>query len=357
MIDWHTVATISTGDGAVTGCVAIGRDGRQLFINAKAVIICTGGASALYKFHDNPTAILGDGYALAHRAGARLKDMEFIQFYPLIACEPHAPRMLILPFLADAGFIINDKHENLLEKYGLAEVESIAINARDRLSQALFKECLSGNSLYLDLTMLGEKGWNNPLGHDVRESFKRLYQVDTKPMRITPGAHFTIGGIVIDDRARTGVEGLFAAGESACGLHGANRMGGNALSETLVFGYRAGTAAARYCRERPDKSGPGPSPSNSFDPFGYSGGKHLPRQALDMVRETLWNLCGPVRRKEGLLQALKSIQTLKDEGLRCQDASQLSQAVAVSNGIETAQAIVQGALDRKESIGAHYRED
>ena len=180
MIDWHTVATLSTKDGSVTGCVAIGRDGRQLFIKAKAVIICTGGASALYKFHDNPTAILGDGYALAHQAGARLKDMEFIQFYPLIACEPHAPRMLLQPFLAETGFIINDKNENLLEKYGLTQVKSIAMKSRDRLSRALFKECLSGNSIYLDLRMLGEKDWNNPLGHDVRESLKRLYQAEHK---------------------------------------------------------------------------------------------------------------------------------------------------------------------------------
>ena len=151
--------------------------------------------------------------------------------------------------------------------------------------------------------------------------------------------------------------GLFAAGESACGLHGANRMGGNALSETLVFGYRAGIAAARYCRQPSGKSRPGTLASDSFDPARYSDGKHFPRQALDMLRETLWNLCGPVRRKEGLTQALEFIQKLKDEGLRCPDASHLSQAVAVSNSIETAQVIVQGALDRKESIGAHYRED
>jgi succinate dehydrogenase/fumarate reductase flavoprotein subunit len=358
MIDWHTVAALSTGDDGVTGCVAIGRDGRQLIIKANAVIICTGGASALYKFHDNPTASLGDGYALAHQAGARLKDMEFIQFYPLITCEPRAPRMLIQPFLAETGLIINDKNENLLEKYGLTEVKSIAMKSRDRLSRALFKECLSGNSIYLDLRMLGEKDWdNNPLGHNVRESFNRLYQADTKPVRITPAAHFTIGGIVIDDWARTGVEGLFAAGESACGLHGANRMGGNALSETLVFGYRAGIAAARYCRERSAKSRPGTSAPDSFNPLRYSEGKHLPRQAVGALRETFWNFCGPVRRKEGLAQALASVRRLKDEGLRCDDASQLSQAVAVSNSIETAQVIVQSALDRKESIGAHYRED
>ena len=119
-------------------------DGRPLAIHAKAVIVCTGGASALYKFHDNPSTNLGDGYALAQQAGARLKDMEFIQFYPLIAIEPHTPRMLIQPFLADTGQIINDKDENLLEKYGLTEARPVAIKARDRLSRAMFKEYLEG---------------------------------------------------------------------------------------------------------------------------------------------------------------------------------------------------------------------
>jgi fumarate reductase (CoM/CoB) subunit A len=357
MIDWHTAAEVSTRDGRVTGCIAIGPDGRQLMIRAKAAIICTGGASALYKLHDNPGMNLGDGYALALQAGARINDMEFIQFYPLITCEPHSPKILIQPFLAETGRIINDKNEDLLEKYDLTKARPVALKARDRLSRAMFTEYLSGRSVYLDLTMLTEKDWGNPFAHNVEESFDRLYQANKKPVRITPVAHFTMGGIVIDPWGKTGVEGLFAAGESACGLHGANRLGGNALSETLVFGYRAGTAAARYCGEQSHEPPNGVTGSWRFDPAVYTEGKHLPRQALDRLRETLWNLCGPVRRKEGLLQALKSIRRLKEEGLRCNDASQLASAVAVSKGIETAQLIAGAALERKESIGAHYRED
>ncbi len=356
MIDWHTAAALSAADGRLTGCVAIGRDGRQLFINSGAVIICTGGASALYKFHDNPTANLGDGYALAQKAGARLKDMEFIQFYPLIACEPHAPRILIQPYLAESGRIINDKNEDLLEKYDLANDRPVAIKARDKLSRALFTEYLSGNSTYLDLRGLKREDWDHPFGHNVQEDFERLYEADKKPVRIMAVAHFTMGGIPIDEWARTDVEGLFAAGESACGLHGANRMGGNALSETLVFGYRAGIAAARYCRER-HESRPGASTSGSFDPGRYSAGRHLPRQALTVLRDTLWNSCGPVRNKRGLVQAMETVVKLKEEGVRCEHASELASTVAVSNSIETAQAIVQGALDRQESIGAHFRED
>jgi len=356
MVDWYTVARLLHKDGRVTGCIAIGRDGRLLTINAKAVIACTGGASALYKFHDNPTANLGDGYAVAFQTGAHLRDMEFIQFYPFISHQAHTPRMLIHPFLTDRGLILNDKNENLLEKYGLTELKPLAVKARDRLSRAMCQEYQLGNTVYLDLRMLSEEDWKHPSAHDVREIFKRWFQTDKKPLRIAPVAHFTMGGVVIDDWARTSVEGLFAAGESACGLHGANRLGGNALTETVVFGYRAGVAAARYCREQSDRSRRSAA-SVRFDPGDYSNGKHLPRQALNALRETLWNFCGPVRRKQGLLQALESIQKLKHEGVRCADASQLPLAVAVSNSMETAEMIAQAALDRKESIGAHYRED
>ena len=354
-LDWHTVAALSMKDGRAAGCIAIGPDGHLLTIKSKAVIVCTGGASALYKFHDNPTTNLGDGYALAEQAGARLKDMEFIQFYPLITFEPRTPRMVIPPFLADTGLIINDKNENLLEKYGLTEARPVAIKARDRLSQAMFKEYLAGNTTYLDLRMLREKDWDNPFSHNVREAFVRRFQADEKPVRIMPVAHFTIGGCVIDEWGNTSAEGLFAAGESACGLHGANRMGGNALSETLVFGYRAGVSAARYAKVA-RQTGPGEA-ATLFSPTPFTQGKWEPAEALAAVREIMWNDCGPVRSHDGLAQALEKIDRLTVEGVRCTEARVLSMAVAVFNCLSTARAIAEGALGRKESIGAHYRED
>jgi fumarate reductase (CoM/CoB) subunit A len=354
-INWFTVARLTTENGRVTGCVAIGKDGHILTIHARAVIICTGGASAIYKFHDNPSTILGDGYALAHQAGALLRDMEFIQFYPLIAIEPHAPKTLIQPFLGDLGQIINDKGEDLLEKYDLTKAKPVAIKARDRLSRAMFKEYLQGSNVYLDVRALPEDKWSHPFAHNVRETFVRYFRADTKPVRMLPVAHFTIGGCVIDDWGNTSAEGLFAAGESACGLHGANRMGGNALSETLVFGYRAGVSAARYAKET-RQTGPGKA-ATLFSPTPFAQGKWKPAEALGALREIMWNDCGPIRTRDGLTRALEKIDRLTVEGVRCVEARELSMSVAVTNCLSTARAIAEGALERKESVGAHYRED
>lgn len=354
-LNWVTAARLITENGRVRGCIAIRRDGMPLTVHAKAVIMCTGGASAIYRFHDNPSTIVGDGYALVHHAGATLKDMEFVQFYPLIALEPHAPKTLIQPFLGDTGRIINDRGEDLLEKYDLTDAKPVAIKARDRLSRAMYKEYLEGSSVYLDLRALSEDEWSNPFAHNVRKEFVRYFRADTKPVRMMPVAHFSIGGAGIDDSGRTGVEGLFAAGEIACGLHGANRMGGNALSETLVFGYRAGASAAHYAKEAPST---GTSKgATRFDPTPYNAGKRRPAEALAALRETMWNDVGPVRTRKGLTQAIEKIDRLTAEGVKSTDGHELGAAVAVTNSFWTARAIAEGALARTESVGAHYRED
>jgi fumarate reductase (CoM/CoB) subunit A len=353
--NWVTAANLITEDGHVKGCVAIRRDGRPFTVHAKAVIMCAGGSSATYRFHDNPSTMVGDGYTLMHQAGAPLKDMEFVQFYPLIALEPHAPKTLIQPFLGDTGRIINDKGEDLLEKYGLTDAKPVAIKARDRLSRAMYKEYLEGSNVYLDLRALSDAEWSNPFAHNVRKEFVRYFRADTKPVCMMPVAHFSIGGAVIDDSGRTAVEGLLAAGEIACGLHGANRMGGNALSETLVFGYRAGASAACYAKEARKASTSGGSAL--FDPAPYTNGKWKPTEALSLLREIMWNDVGPVRTRKGLTQALEKIDRLTGEGVRSTDARELGLAVAVTNSFRTARAIAEGALARKESVGAHYRED
>lgn len=353
--NWVTAARLITEDDCIRGCIAIKRDGRPFFVDAKAVIMCTGGASAIYRFHDNPSTMVGDGYALAHQAGAALKDMEFVQFYPLIALEPHAPKTLIQPFLGDTGRIINDRGEDLLEKYGLSDARPVAIKARDRLSRAMYKEYLQGSNVHLDLRGLSEDEWSNPFAHNVRKEFVRYFGADTKPVRMMPVAHFSIGGVVIDDSARTSVEGLFAAGEVACGLHGANRMGGNALSETLVFGHRAGTAAAQYAKEA--RAARTSGSRADFDPALYAAGKWRPTEALGLLRDIMWNDVGPVRTRNGLTRAIEKIDRLKAEGVRSANSRELGMAVAVTNSLWTARAIAEGALARTESVGAHYREN
>ena len=358
IIDWVTAAEFIAMEGRVAACTAVRRDGSRLFFRTGAVVLATGGASALFRVHDNPVFHVGDGYALAGRAGAELQDMEFSQFYPLIASEPHAPRLLIQPFLAEAGELVNDQGENLLEKYSLTDARPVALRARDRLSRALFRECLAGRTVYLDLRGLQDKDWEDPFAHNVQRTFERRLKCKEKPVRIMPTAHYTMGGVVVDSEGRTAVEGLFAAGEVACGLHGANRLGGNGLSETLVFGLRAGAAAGRYCREQ----GKPPRSSRREDTLfpdsaPYLSGKLLPSEVLNRIREILWNWCGPVRNKEGLTRAVTELGGLEDQGILCRKANDMAAAIAIWNGLYTAKLIARGALDRPVSVGAHFRED
>lgn len=353
---WTTAASLITEGGRVTGCFGVKRDGTGVTVRSAAVILCTGGASALFAFHDNPTACTGDGYALAAGTGARVRDLEFAQFYPLIAMEPHAPKTLVQPFLAEAGRIRNSLGEDLIEKYDLAAFRPVALRARDRLSRAMFAEYRSGNEVHLDLRSLGDGDWDNTTGHNVRDYFVARFRANEKPVRIMPVAHFTMGGVVVDEHGATDLPGFYAAGETVTGLHGANRLGGNALTETLVFGYRAGRAAARFAAAEKATA----APAITQPPPGLEerlNGTCPPRDALTRLKNSLWQGCGPIRNEEGLRMALDTVRQLRAAGLRLGGHAQLPDAVAVLNGLTAAELMLQAALDRKESIGAHFRED
>jgi fumarate reductase (CoM/CoB) subunit A len=354
LMGWTTVMDLLKDEGRVAGCSAI-VDDRSTSIRAKATILCTGGASALYLSHDNPTTNLGDGYAIAARAGATLRDMEFVQFYPLVTNEPGKPRVLIGPPFADVGRIVNDQGEDLVEKYGLAALKPLGLRARDRLSRALFQEYLADRRVFLDLRFMTEQDWQHPgaRGQGMRAFYETRYRCRTTPIPIMPAAHFTMGGIVIDEHGRTGFEGLFAAGEVAWGLHGANRMGGNALSETLVFGARAGIAAAEWALPL---SHPGPAaPVVEHMPQSSTG--ITPLSFLTRLRRILWKHCGPVRTGRGILEGIALIDKLEEEGLACGSSGQTALAISIRHGLSTARQILKAAEARKESVGAHFLED
>ena len=218
-------------DGAA-GISAYSRTpGTWVVLTAKTVILATGGAGALYLRNDNPKRMLGEGYKLALEAGAVLQDMEFVQFYPLCMAEPGMAPLVVPPRIADRGRLINERSEDILEKYGIKE-RPAGERARDSLSQALFKEIYQeGQAVFLDLTDLIEEEWRiDPFSAAMIPLLRERCGAMTRPLRIAPAAHHTMGGIRIDQNGATSVPGLFAAGEVTGGLHGANRMGGNALS-------------------------------------------------------------------------------------------------------------------------------
>ncbi len=335
--------------------------GNWLVLEAKAAVVATGGAAALFLRSDNPKGMLGDGYRLAFEAGAVLKDMEFVQFYPLCLSEPGLTPLVIPPKLADLGRLFNDDGENILEKYEIEE-RPAGERARDRLSQALFKEIYRNHQdVWLDLRNLTEAEWRvDPFAASVKGLLAERHGAGSRPVRIAPAAHHSMGGARINPTGATSVPGLFAAGEAAGGLHGANRMGGNALSETLVFGSRAGSAAAAWARRSV-----GGDRQSLLEELAESGrtwlnGTNRGAELKGRLRETMWEGGGIIREEKGLRRALDDVREIQEEasepspGLNPKEVVDL---IELRSAAGVAAIVLEAALRRRESRGAHFRED
>jgi succinate dehydrogenase/fumarate reductase flavoprotein subunit len=355
------VADVAADDGAIGISAYEKSSGAWLALTAKALIVAAGGASALYLRTDNPRTILGDGYRLALEAGAALQDMEFVQFYPLCLAEPGTPPLVIPPRLADRGRLINDQQEDILEKYEITE-RPAAERARDLLSRALFKEIYrGGRNVWLDLRNLPEEDWQiDPFAGSFKGLLSRRYGAESRPLRVAPAAHHIMGGVRIDAFGATSAAGLFAAGEAAGGLHGANRLGGNALSETLVFGARAGSAAAAWAGRSP-----GGDPASLLKALtdrarGSTKGTPVGAEFKERLRAIMWEYGGIMRSADGLSRAMAAVQAIQREasiptakliGKGLVDLIELRSAAKVA-GI-----ILEACFRRQESRGAHFRED
>jgi len=356
---------LSTDASCGVGTLAY-HSGKGLWIGiaSKAVVLASGGAGALYLRHDNPQRITGDGYALALSAGAKLQDMEFVQFYALAAAEPGRPPILIHPEVADQGFLINDHGEDLLKKYQIHE-RPAAARARDRLAQALFRETQEeGQQVYLDLTKAaGKDPARDNLISPNRNYLDRFFQTKERPLRVAPLAHFMMGGISITPHGDTGIPALFAAGEVTGGLHGANRLGGNALSECIVFGARAGVAAALWAGERK-----GPVEGSQFvrlealiPRFTPNSGSRSPvRSFKQALRQILWECGGIFREKAGLVEGLRRLGRIEEEVKAYHPGPSpldVTRILDLRQGLVTARVILEAALRREETRGAHSRID
>lgn len=326
--------------------------GPSVEVRSKAVVLATGGAGALYHRHDNPKGMLGSGYALALEIGAELQDMEFVQFYPVGLAQDGLPPLVIPPRLADMGRLLNTKGEDLLEKWGISE-RPAAEKARDRLSQAIFREIEQGEVIWLDLRGIGEEDLaRDPVSSSCAEFLKRRLGGLEKPLKVAPMAHFMMGGVRIDPWCRTKVPGFFAAGEAAGGLHGANRLGGNALTEAIVFGARAGKSAALWATENRAKRHGGPL-WNEMKVEGTP--KSYNRHFLERLRKSMWELGGVVRGRDGLLEAKRLLESRMKEAGFSEFGDPYSRLLHLA--AKTAKIILEASLRREETRGAHFRQD
>lgn len=351
-----------------TCCGAIGfnkRTGDLYGFRTRAVLLATGGAGAIYAQNDNAPGLTGDGYALAMKAGLELMDMEFVQFYPMVRSKGGLARMIVPAVFADLGKITNRLGEDLKEKYDLRQ-KPIALVSRDQFAQALFREICQGNGIHggIHLDLRGVKESEIPFNKEAREALKRNFVYDKKPIRIAPSCHHTMGGLTIDESGRTAMAGLFAAGEVVGGIHGANRMGGNALSESLVFGALAGRSAGEYSDSKslfPQFPALAEKVIQNILGRGYHPGTGPSNETslMDRLKQVLWDKAGIIRNDLSLRETIHRMDEILRElnNQRANTPKDLCKLLECGNAALIGRAIAVSALERTESRGSHFRED
>ena len=326
-----------------------------LSVSARAVLLATGGAGRLYERTTNPEVATGDGMAMAWRAGAALMDMEFVQFHPTALYLEHAPQFLLSEAMRGEGGILRNIHlQSFMDRYHPAR----ELAPRDVVTRAIQAEMVATQSshVFLDMTHLPAEF--------LKQRFPRIFStckdlgidITQNPIPVSPAAHYIMGGIKTDLRGATTIQGLYAAGETACtGVHGANRLASNSLLEGLVFGCRAGQAAAQYARKVLNQKN-----TSSAQPSPRSHTKCVSASKPDIVmirtalQKLMWNKAGIIRNKKDLLVAKKQ---LREWDQLLQGASSERNLFELKNMITTAQLVVRSALLRENSVGAHYRSD
>lgn len=351
LLENHFVVDLLHFEGECYGALLLDTTyGRMLRVEAGATIVATGGLGRIYRETTNPEVATGDGYALCFRAGATLRDMEFVQFHPTTLYLPGAPRFLISEAVRGEGaHLLNLKGERFMPKYS----PDGELASRDVVSQSIFQEINATGTthVHLDMRHLGEE-----LIERRFPTIRQLcadYGIDvvTDPIPVRPSVHYMMGGVKTDLHAATEVRRLYAAGEVACtGVHGANRLASNSLLEGLVFGYRAGVSASALNGE-----------GGRFPPRTIA--RHLASRAVpldveDVVRSLkalTWRHLGVYRDGNMLEEALANIARWEKYVLP--EQFQARAGFEIQNMLTTAKAMAKAALLRCESRGAHQRTD
>jgi fumarate reductase flavoprotein subunit len=377
-----------TADGRCQGVVAMEmKSGRLFQFQAKAVILCTGGASRMFKFSTNGAIKTGDGTAMAYRAGVPTKDMEFVQYHPTGLLSTGI--LLTEGCRGEGGVLRNKDGYRYLQDYGMGPetplgqpvLKTMELGPRDRLSQAFWHEQQKGNtiptpwgdSVHLDMTHLGEKHINErlPLVRELSILYSGVDPVK-EPVPICPVVHYMMGGIHTNIDAETPMPGLYAVGETACAsLNGANRLGSNSLTELLVFGKRAAMNAVEYAKgqtstvsESALKEQAEKVQAKIRELMGRSNGTESIAGIRRGMTDTLESGAGIYRTEDTLKETCATLGELRKRyaGIELHDKSNvfntdLFQALELENLLLLAQTVAEGALARKESRGSHQRLD
>ena len=349
----HFTLDLLTHQGQCRGAIVAG-ERQQVIVWAKQTILCTGGAGQIYRESTNPPVATGDGHAIALRAGAELRDMEFVQFHPTVLYIAGSSRSLITEAMRGEGARLVDRGgRRFMEDYD----DRLELAPRDVVSQSIVNQMELTNHpcVYLDLSHLDSGRVLERFPGIAKACGKFGIDITSDPIPVRPGAHYMIGGVTVDKDGRTTLPGLWAAGEvTSTGLHGANRLASNSLLEGLVYGAHAGQGASAAAKELPDSYQALPL-SNAPFPEEASAEPLDLEDIRNSLKSLTWRAAGVRRHETQLREALETIGQWQKYVL----ARQFSDAKGweLQNMLTVAEVVVDAALRRLESRGVHLRTD
>ncbi len=356
----YTVVDLLMDGETVCGAMALDEKGRFILLTADSTILATGGGTKVYDISTNSSSGTGDGYAIGYRAGAELIDMEMVQFHPTGAVFPYDARgrLVTEAVRGEGGLLINSMGERFMKQY---DPERMELSTRDVVARAIATEVMSGRGtknggVFLDVTHLPKEQIESRLPVMLEQFLKFGVDIRVQPMEVAPTAHHIMGGLRITPECRTTLSGLFACGEVSGGVHGANRLGGNALAETQVFGRRAGEMAGMAKKRK-----------KTIDLMQVEGqqdrleafleGEENPAKVRVQLQKMMWKGAGIFRTAADLQNTLKTIAHLSSVKIKASSAQNLAECCILQNMCLTASLICRSALIREESRGAHVRRD
>ena len=367
------VSRLLVADGGCFGALAFDlHTGQRTAFIADAVVLCGGGHTRIWRRSSSRRdENFGEGMGLGLAAGCRVMDMELVQFHPtgMVAPEEAAGTLVTEAVRGEGGHLHNALGERFMANY---DAERMELSTRDRVALACYTEIIEGrggphDGVFLDITHLGKDRILDKLPRMYRQFIEyQMLDISRQPMEVAPTAHYSMGGLVVDPETHaTDITGLYAAGECTAGLHGANRLGGNSLTETVVYGKRAGEAAAAFSAGSDVAIHPRRVIQESSDELDtlIGPGTELARPLQRALRDLMWQHCGVVREGDKLLSGLDGLGEIRgvlgavDVRPSAEGWSDLAQVLDLRSGLLVAEATMRGAVARRESRGCHSRTD
>lgn len=368
-IDEVMITSLVTDGNQVIGATGLNlKDSSLIYFKAKATILASGGAGQLYPVTSNTFQKNGDGYAISYRAGANLVDMEQVQFHPTGMVAPESKKGVLVTeaVRAEGGKLINSEGERFMSKYAPEKME---LATRDVVARSIYQEIIEGRGtenggVYLDISHLDDDYIDEKLETMVLQFENVGVDIKHGPIEVAPTAHHFMGGLKINTDASSSLDNLFGAGEVCGGVHGANRLGGNALADTQVFGRIAGVSASKAAKESELKSNEEMVREEASRIEGLiKKGSIKPKEFKNRIKNLMWEKVAIVREEKTLNEALGELLEMQKEladldvGDKKQYNTDLVTALEVINMVEICILTVKSAIIRRESRGAHFRSD